>query len=386
MSKNILWLASWYPNTLDPFDGDFIQRHAKAVALFQKLTVIYIKKDEKRELTKDIKIISSSQDNLTEIIVFYHTPKTRFHFLNRLLSAIKYRKVSHRILRKYIEENGKPDIVHIHVALKAGLMALFLKRTLKIPFLVTEHWSGYYKSANINIYNSGIFFKKYTLKILANASLLLPVTHNLGQVINKDVVRIPFEVIPNVVNTDLFNYQPSAITKFRFIHASSLNYYKNPEGIIRAVKQLALEGLNFELIFIGWVTQPLIDLADKLLLTNKYIFFKHPIPYEEVAREMKEASSLVLFSRIESLPCIMLEALCCGLPVISTDVGGINKVINESNGLLVESENEQQLAEAMKKMIFNYGSYNKAEIAQKATGEFSYVNIGGKINEIYKRL
>src|SRR5574340_1277718 len=118
-NKNILWLASWYPNALDLFDGDFIQRHAKAVALFQKLTVIYIKKDEKRELTKDQKIVSSSYGNLTEIIVYYHTPKTRWHFFNRLLSAIKYRRVSHHILRKYIEENGKPDLVHVHVALKA---------------------------------------------------------------------------------------------------------------------------------------------------------------------------------------------------------------------------------------------------------------------------
>ena len=39
---NILWLTSWYPNRISPFDGDFIQRHAHAVASRIPLTVIYV--------------------------------------------------------------------------------------------------------------------------------------------------------------------------------------------------------------------------------------------------------------------------------------------------------------------------------------------------------
>ncbi len=381
----VLWLPSWYPNKLAPFDGDFIQRHAKAVARFQKITVIHIKKDDEGKITKEVKAFSSSQNNLDEIIIFYHPAKTNLGFLNRLLSAIKYRKVYRQALKKYMEENGKPDIVHVHVALKAGIQALFLNKKLRTPYIVSEHWSGYYANAKVNIYNSGFLLRNLTKKILLNASLLLPVTKNMGEIINNKIVEIPFEVVANVVDTSSFFYHPCKHIKFRFIHASSLNYYKNPEGIIRAVKQLADEGVNFELIFIGWVTKPLVELADKLLLTDKYIFFKSPITYEEVAKEMQQASSLILFSRIESLPCIMLEALCCGLPVISTNVGGINEVINKTNGILVESENEEQLANAMKKMILNYNSYNKIEIAKNATNEFSYDAIGKKIYEIYNK-
>ena len=104
MNKNILWLASWYPNALAPYDGDFIQRHAKAVSRFQKITVVYIKKDEEGIITKDVETFFSTQNNLYEIIVFYHPLKTGLHFLNRLLSAIKYKRVYRRILRKYIKD------------------------------------------------------------------------------------------------------------------------------------------------------------------------------------------------------------------------------------------------------------------------------------------
>ncbi|MEO8112031.1 MAG: glycosyltransferase [Ginsengibacter sp.] len=385
MNKNILWLASWYPNALTPYDGDFIQRHASAVSNFREITVIHIKKDEEGIITKDVKIVSSSKKNLHEIIVFYYAGKTKLRFFNRLVSSIKYKKIYTQVLKKYIKENGKPALVHVHVALKAGLLGLYLKKKMNIPFIVTEHWSGYFKEAKVNIYNSGFLVRNYTKKVLSNASLLLPVTQKMGEVINKTLAKIPYEVVPNVVDTTVFYYEPITNKKFRFIHASSLNHYKNPEGIIRAVKNLANEGLDFEFLFIGWVTHGLIALANELSLTGKFIFFRDPVSYEEVAGEMQQASSLVLFSRIESLPCVLLEALCCGLPVISSDVGGISKVINKTNGLLVESENEPQLTDAMKKMILNFDLYDRPGIAKKAREAFNYDTVGKQITCIYSK-
>lgn len=43
--KKILWLCSWYPNRTDPFDGDFIQRHARAAALYHDIQVIRVVAD-----------------------------------------------------------------------------------------------------------------------------------------------------------------------------------------------------------------------------------------------------------------------------------------------------------------------------------------------------
>ena len=78
MNKNILWLPGWYPNILSPYDGDFIQRHARAVALFQKLTVIYIKKDEKGIVTQNKKIITC---------LLYTSPSPRDGLLSRMPSS-----------------------------------------------------------------------------------------------------------------------------------------------------------------------------------------------------------------------------------------------------------------------------------------------------------
>lgn len=385
MNKNILWLVSWYPNTLAPFDGDFIQRQAQAVARFQKLTVIYIKKDDNHVITKNEKIFTSIEDNLTEVAVYYHSPKTGIRLIDRLQSAFTYKKLYRKVLNEYINENGKPDMVHVHVAWKAGAQAVWLKDKFNIPFVVSEHWSGYFKNAKVNIYEGSFVVRNYIKKILSQALLLLPVTKNLGKTIHENLVEVNFEVIPNVVNTDIFYFRKNSPDKFRFIHISSLNYYKNPEGIIRAARDLALEGFEFELQIVGAIKQDLIDLAG-ILSANEYISFKGIIAYEDVAKEMQAASSLILFSRVESLPCVMLEALCCGLPVITSDVGGIPEVINESNGLLVTSENEVQLKNAMRKMIMNYDNYNRAAIADNAASKFSFATVGKQIVDLYRQI
>jgi glycosyltransferase involved in cell wall biosynthesis len=91
-----------------------------------------------------------------------------------------------------------------------------------------------------------------------------------------------------------------------------------------------------------------------------------------------------MFSRFENLPCVLLEALCCGLPVISTNVGGIAEAVNDENGILIESENIPALANAMQKMIDEYHRYNHEKIAAEASAKYNYTKVGEQIAAFYK--
>ena len=83
------------------------------------------------------------------------------------------------------------------------------------------------------------------------------------------------------------------------------------------------------------------------------------------------------------MPCVILESLCCGTPVISTTVGGIAEVINDSNGFLI-NDNIVELATAMESMITNYAKYNRKQIAQNAQTKFSYNVIGKTYYDLYQ--
>ena len=374
----VLWLVSWYPDRTDAFAGDFIERHAKAVSPYSKLIIIFVKKEERKNKTG-----IECKENENIIVYKGYYGRTSNNWVEKIISFRKYLSLQKKILKKVVEEHGKPSLVHVHVTMKAGLFAVLIKKKYGIKYIVTEHWTGYFKEAAKNIYNSGYVFKKVTEKILSNASLLLPVSNNLGTTINS-FVKIPFTVIPNVVDTNLFYYSPQHKNKFRFIHVSTMALHKNPEGIIKAAKLLWDEGFEFELIMIGGINSQIKNLSTTLLLNEK-IVFKSEMPYAEIAKEMQQSSAFILFSNVENLPCVIIEALCCGLPVISSDVGGVKEVIDSSNGILVESKNELQLKNAMEKIITGYDFYNREIIAENAAAKFNYKTVGKQIFDLYKK-
>jgi glycosyltransferase involved in cell wall biosynthesis len=378
---NVLWLASWYPNRTDPFNGDFIERHAIAVSKLVKLTVIFIVKDESLQNGK-VQIEKTAENNCTVYRVYYGR-KSSLEFIEKLSSLKTYYSLQQQLYHQIINEQGKPDIVHVQVAMKGGMLARQLKKKFNIPYIVTEHWTGYFKQHEPNIYSGNRILKWLNKKILAEANLFLPVSKNLGDTVNRDFTPVTFQVIPNAVNTQLFFPVDQAIHKFRFIHPSLMNYQKNPEGILLACKMVKARGISFELLMVGKEDKALNILAKQYGLDDGTVIFKPAISYAGVANEMQQSSALLLFSRFENLPCVVLEALCSGLPVISTNVGGINEVINDSNGILIENENTEQLANAMCTLINNYKMYNKASIATDAAKKFNYVTVGHQYLNVY---
>jgi glycosyltransferase involved in cell wall biosynthesis len=365
---NVLWLASWYPNKTNPFDGDFIERHAKAVSRFVNLTVIFIAKDTSLPEGKFI-VEKYTDKNLTVYRGYYGLSGSNKLF-EKLFSYQAFKKFQKKIYNQVIAQQGRPSLVHVHVAMKAGLLALYLKKKYCTP----------------NVYSGNWFLNQVNKKVLQEAKSVITVSDNLGKTINDDFVSVPYNVIPNVVDTTLFFYQPSTPQRFRFIHPSGMVAVKNPEGILAAGKMVKEKGYDFELLMLGADDKALINLAKQLHVYNSHVFFNGIVSYAEVAKEMQQSSALLMFSRHENMSCVVLEALCCGLPVIGTGVGGMPEVITDANGLLVESENIVQLAEAMCKMIDDYNNYNRVSIAAAASAQFNYDAVGKQHEAIYKTI
>lgn len=380
----VLVLPSWYPNKTAPFEGDFIQRHVHAIGLQKKQYVIFVVKDKNGTITNDVTIEQSVTGNITELICYYRPFKTGIGIADKLISHAQYLRVYKKLITAFIKANGLPAVVHVHVALKAGILAKWLKKKFLLPYLVTEHWSGYFPGSKLNIYEANPVLRNSNKTILQQANIIVPVTKNLGETISAYFVPVKYEVIPNVVNTALFYYKPCNPEKFRFIHPSGMDEMKNPAGILKACKLVKEKGYEFELLMLGKIDEVLIKAAADLDISDR-VSFIDAIPYEKVAVQMQQSSALLLFSWFESLPCVILEALCCGLPVISSDVGGISEVIDSTNGSLVEAGNVEQLAAAMCGLIDKNAQYNRKDIAFKATEKFNYTTVGKQYVSLYEK-
>ena len=383
--KKILWLTSWYPNSTDPFNGDFIKREAEAVSVYQPLRVLYVVKNIRSGLADNAyNDVHNKKQTLEEHILFYSSKGTDHTGLSRFNSLKSYFRRNHEFVRELKKNNDLPDLVHVQVALKAGLIALYLKWRYGIPYILTEHWSGYYRISKDSLYKKSYLTQFATRLIIKNAIRVLPVSEDLGKEISTHWSPVAFQKVANVVNTDLFypsNKTPSAI--YRFIHISSLQYPKNPEGIIRAFSELLSQSIPAELELVGPINHSLTELIKTCGLKPDQIICTGEISYDQVAVELRKSSSLVMFSFYENMPCAILEALCSGLPVIATKVGGIPEIIRKENGILVNPGKENELLGAMKEMIRNYDSYDRAQISQEAAQQFSYEVIGKKIVDIY---
>ena len=382
----VLWLASWYPNESDPFSGDFIKRQAEAVSVYQPLIIVYAGK----YIPKFIDRVSLNKadiikvKNLNENVLYYSNPGGKSNIFSKFQSLAGYIKKHREFIGQLRRSNSMPDIVHVQVAMKAGLIALLLKWKYKIPYVLTEHWTGYYRESTDSLFKKTLFHRYFTRLILKNAEMFLPVSEALGNQIENNWINIPFHKVPNVVNTSLFypatNERPD---KFRFIHISSLVFQKNPEGIIRVFAELLSQDIQAELVLIGPMNFALQKMIEDSLLSKDKILYLGEISYEEVSVELRNSSALVMFSYYENLPCVILESLCTGIPVIATRVGGIPEVVSDENGILINAGNEKELLDAMKKMIKNYRMFDKIKISESASALFSYETVGKEITKVY---
>jgi glycosyltransferase involved in cell wall biosynthesis len=385
--KKILHLASWYPNKNSEQEGDFVQRQIEAISFYNPAELLFVRKDL-INIPRGGKKEINQLGKLRETIIYYQPLRTGITPIDKLLSNIKYLQVYKREIRDYIQRNGRPDLIHVHVAMRAGLAALWAKKKYKIPYIVTEHWCGYKEEDRKGIYQEARRLRPLTTYILRNALAIISVSEDLRKSLRKLYDHPRIHIIPNVVNESFFYYEAVPLQKgFKLLHVSSMNYFKNTEGIITAFDKLLSLCGDAELICIGpcdkalenWVNETVSEKA------KSQISFPGVKAYKEVAVYMKYAQVLVINSLFETFSCVAAEALLCGLPVISTRVGILPEIIMPENGILVNNEGE--LLDAMKKMYLSARTgYDRAHIARQYKGRFSYAVVGAAVVDLYESL
>lgn len=384
-TMNVLWLASWYPNRLQPTTGDFIERHARAVAPFVKqLIIINVNKDDKLPADK-VEIQQQQNGNIT-VFTAYYGPKPN-GILSKVFSQKQYRRLQLELYNKASTLFGQPDLVHVHVAMKAGLFAVWLKKKFNIPYIVTEHWSGYFEESQPNIYQMGWLFRKLNNRVLKNAAILLPVTEHLAKTITHDFVKMKYQVIPNVVDTSIFFPAEKKITDVtKLIHASGMGDEKNVNLIISALQIWKQRGGKFIMDFYGAVPAEYVQMIKDCKL-DEQVFFHEEVAQPVLATAMQESDALVMFSKYETFGCVLIEANAAGLPIIANQLPAFKEIIKDGeNGLFADDNTAEALAAKLEAFDKIKNEVQKENISARACSLYSYEVVGARIAAIYKSI
>jgi glycosyltransferase involved in cell wall biosynthesis len=220
---------------------------------------------------------------------------------------------------------------------------------------------------------------------------VLPVSLNLKLAMEKHrLLNKNYFVINNTVNTCFFTKHPIAERNIkRILRVSSFDERaKNIKGILNAVEKLAHIRTDFELVLIGHSKEYdlIYNYSKQLCIPEGIIAFYGEKNPEQVAIEMNNADFFVLFSNFENSPVVISESLCCGKPVVSTNVGGISEHINETNGILIPAGNEQALTDSLNYMLDHFQEYNSALIQQQSIEKYSMHSVGAKLYSMYQQI
>ena len=381
----VLWLPSWYPNKLNPYNGDFIKRHAHAAAQYQPIHVIFVVKDEKGTLTKDVLEEHFEHNGLHEHIIYYYSPSGVLPIIHKFLSFKKYNHLFKAAILQLIEKKGMPLLAHVHVVKKTGTIALWLKEKYQVPFVITEHWTGFLKEEHPNYFGLPFYLKNNIQKVFKKSAAVSAVSKVLGHQLQDIFTLENFTVIPNVVDTNLFKFEEDSETKEpRFIHISGLNHQKNIVGILKAFADVVPIYPLAQLDIIGPEKEHLHTMVASLELNNNVHFYTE-MPQAELAKKMQGATALILFSLFETFGCVVIEANACGLPVICSDIAVLHEIVlNGFNGIFVPSDNIDALKNSIISFIEKKFSFHPKLISQQAEKKYNYAEVGNQINSWYK--
>ena len=159
-------------------------------------------------------------------------------------------------------------------------------------------------------------------------------------------------VIPNGAPRVAARSESAAVPRDYALTVGLLQHRKGIDILIRALGVLKRRGIRQRVLIVGMgqEREALGRLAEREDVTAEAVFAGEK-SHADVLSLMQGGSFFVLASRAEGLPLVIVEAMMCGLPAVATNIDGIPEIVtHEENGLLVEAEQVEQLADAMQRI------------------------------------
>ncbi len=379
---HILILASGYPTEYSLNQGIFFRDQAESLARNKENQVaviatvpVSIKAVLKKRLWSFGAKKTLRNDVRTIVYTFLNLPKVHRYRM------LKSRKEAMKLIEAYIREFGKPDLIHLH-GFQSGLQAIDAKKKFGIPYVVTEHSTQFID----DIVAPGL--EPFAKSVFEHADVAIAVSVPFAQIMTKRYGR-EFQYIPNVVDTNIFQIAPDLKenSEFTFFNAAAFVVEKNQPMLLEAFAKV-LEThpkCRLRLAGTGPNEQSTKEYAGALKI-DKQVDFLGVLPRTEIVKEMQQMDAFVLSSRVETFGVVLIEALSCGKPVVSTKCFGPESIVTSPEvGILCE-QNTSDLASAMIQMIQNKSDYNRDVIRKHAIDRFSNEVVINQLMHVYQTI
>lgn len=267
--------------------------------------------------------------------------------------------------RRYVKQE-KPNVVLSFLA-PFNILICFALIGIRTKLIVAE------RNDPRNICN-GVVTRKLRKIAYNMADGILEQTENnkkyfQGKLFEKtDVIYNPI-----IMNDEYVGKALTCIKKKKIVSVARLTEQKNQKILLLAFKSFLSTHPDYKLVIFG--EGPYRSQLEKLILDlGLKEAVELPGAVKNVWDKIVDAECFVLSSWFEGMPNALLEAMCLGLPCISTKVSGaVDLIRTGENGILVDLDNSEQLGEALCNLIDN--KINKQVMGKNATQLYELLHV-----------
>ncbi len=296
-----------------------------------------------------------------------------------------------------VTREQKSQIIHAHWVLPNGPVAVLVAWVRKIPFVVSLHGSDMY------IAQKNPLFKAVTRWVFSHAAAVTSCSKQLLKAAQSLDAPSASYIFPWGVDSEKFYPKPKnpelALSwglhpdDIHIIALGRLVHKKGFEVLLRAFAKLAHQHSQVKLVIggEGSLRSTLAAAAQKYGIQDQVVF-PGRISWDQVVDFFAQGDIFVLPSiqdihgNVDGLPTVLVEALACGLPVIASDIGGVQMLIEDGeNGLLIHPGDSQALGKALKRLLSNEEErYRLGQNAhQSVINDHLWDSVAGKLIEIF---
>jgi glycosyltransferase involved in cell wall biosynthesis len=362
----VLLVTPWFPHPGEAA-GSFVEDQARAVAGRHEVVVLHLPDEAGRRMPDSVR---------GGVRILVAEPRIAVPpVLRPVAAAVRGAVVARRLVRS----GFRPDIVHAHV-FTGALAALPVARALGVPLVVSEHFSGLARS---RLSAQARFSARVSLRA---ADIVCPVSQSLARAVSELAPGARVTVVPNAVDTELFHPPgaPRPAGPRRLLAVGSLVPVKGMHHLLAALAALATRRRDWQVEVVGdGVQRGELEASAERQGLSELVTFAGQLERPAVAERMRAADLLVVPSAWETFSVAAAEALCCGVPVVASNVGGLPDVVGRGDGVLVAPGRHDELATAIDAVLDGAGMDERAQTARRAASRFGFAAIAGAWDEVY---
>lgn len=242
---------------------------------------------------------------------------------------------------------------------------------------------------SVNVIHGEVFFPIYPFKKnllnksrrLFNHSVILDEKY-------KNIVKSDYTIIRTGINCINFSEVENKVgNELTLGYIGRLSREKNTKLLIELIDMLAKENIKCKLLIAGDGKER--SSLQRLILKKN---LKDQVEFLGIVKDKNSFYSrinlLLILSRYEGMPLTALEALCAGIPIISSNVGVMNKiVIDNENGFIIDNWNLKRIIEIIKELVNEPARLKLlSRNAKQKSKEFSIENMSVRYVELIKKL